>query len=116
MQNTYDLNNPKHFCFALETAYENYKDGYFDDLYVDILPLDNLSEDGFCMYEEKDYPLRNGISIMFDFAWAPTCMRYVNGELDEGYECGFKFEGNPSDLEKELRALGLISALEDRGW
>ena len=110
MANIYDVHNPKHFCFDLEAAYENYTAGYFDDVAVEIYPLKALCDDDFDRYDEKDYC---SPSVAVDFTWAPQSM-LINSEVDEVYECGFPFTGTPAGLEKELRALGLICIDEDR--
>lgn len=108
--NTYDLHNPTHFCFDLEAAYADFRGGY-DELHVAIFPLESLCEECFCYYDDKDYCSPSG---GIDFPWVPKSMLNGNGELDEIYECGFPFTGTPTDLEKELRALGMISLNEDR--
>lgn len=103
MTNTYDLHNPKHFCFDLEVAYEDFNNGE-DVLHVMIFPLKPLCEEDFDQYDDEDYCSPTGY---LDFNWVPDCM-LINGKLDEAYECGFPFTGTPADLEKELRTLGLI--------
>ncbi len=111
MANTYDLHNPRHFCFDMENARENYNDGYPDDAFVEIFPRESLCDDSFDQYDEKDYcsPTSD-----IDFTWAPKSMVDADGDFHEGYECGFAFNCAPSILEVELRALGLISIDEDR--
>ncbi len=110
MTNTYDLHNPKHFCFDMENARENYDGGFPEDAFVEIYPLQSLSEHSFDQYEKKDYCSPTG---EIDFTWAPKTMVDSVGDFDQGYECGFAFVGTPDDLEKELRKLGLISLDED---
>lgn len=110
MANTYDLHNPKHFYFDMDNACENYDDGFPDDAFVEIFPLESLSDRSFDQYEEKDYCSPTG---GVDFTWAPKSMVDRNGGVNEGYECGFEFTGTPDDLEKELRALGLVSVYDD---